>query len=95
MVGLGTEFLPYRLPARKKDLNVRNTFLPISFHVYLFFIFQVQAEGEEASELIIINKPGDDVANDCDDDEYVTAALIEEDSDDLYCWALVVEQVIW
>ena len=49
--------------------------------------------GEEASDLIIINKPGDDVANDCDDDEYVTAALIEEDSDDLYCWALVVEQV--
>ena len=77
-----------------KDLNVRHTFLPFSFHFYLFFIFQVQAEGEEASELIIINKPGDDVANDCDDDEYVTAALIEEDSDDLYCWALVVEQVI-
>ena len=74
-------------------MNVRNTFLPFSFLVYLFFIFQVQAEGEEASDLIIINKPGDDVANDCDDDEYVTAALIEEDSDDLYCWALVVEQV--
>ena len=45
---------------------------------------------EEIEEFIIINNES---ISDCDDDEYVTANIIEENIEEYYHWALCVEQV--
>jgi len=45
---------------------------------------------EEIEEFIIINNES---ISDCDDDEYVTANIIEENIEEYYHWALCVEQL--
>ena len=47
---------------------------------------------EENGELIITSN--EDVEG-CEDDEYVTANVIEENTEEAYSWALIVEQVVF
>ena len=52
--------------------------------------FQIQEVFEENEELVIINEPA---VEGLEDDEYVNAHEIQENPEELYNWALVVEQV--
>ena len=46
---------------------------------------------EENGELIITN---DGDVEGCEEDEFITANVIEEDIEETFSWALIVEQVI-
>ena len=52
--------------------------------------FQIQEVFEENEELVIINEAA---LEGLEDDEYVNAHEIQENPEELYNWALVVEQV--
>ena len=54
----------------------------------LFQLFEVYEENGE----LIITKDGD--VEGCEEDEFITANVIEEDIEETFSWALIVEQVI-
>ena len=41
----------------------------------------------------MILKENQEIGSDCDDDEFVSALLLEDIGEEECCWALVVEQV--
>ena len=48
---------------------------------------------EHIEDLVIVNKNDDETYNNYDEDEFVIADIIEEIEDELYSWALEIEQV--
>jgi len=54
---------------------------------------QIWSAEEEIEELVIVNNNGDDSDYNYDEDVFVTADVIEEVEDELYSWALEIEQV--
>ena len=54
---------------------------------------QIWSAEEEIEELAIVNNNIDDSSYNYDEDVFVTADVIEEVEDELYSWALEIEQV--